>query len=606
MLSWGARFIPPQPLHVFNNVDAALEKFRTMLQWAHVAGFHPIHPTYKRFNVLRDREPPLMAPLVDAYFSGVAQKIDDHVRRAVEGHAFRRSFEMAEVEWLVKFCKERDVVVLQADKNLGLTALLRETYRALAMNHINATSKMVPDDSNTVARRIITNLVAALHAADANKNGVDPEVRHYLEKSLSEAELFIPDLYMLPKLHKTPIAGRPIVAAFKGAQSVASTWLAAVIHPVVERLPAFLQDAGHLIALLNDVHFDVSQDVFLTFDVDSMYPSLECETAVAALSFAIDLVYNGCPPTWKAIALRFARLLFADTYFQFEGQVWQQTAGIAMGTNAAPDIANAYLLPQELDLWRRPGVKIYKRFIDDGFAIVSGEDNARQILDTLRQSGLRFTSTISRTEAVFLDLHLYADHFTACTGLVSYATNRKALNRYLYMPPWSAHHPANVTAWIFAEILRLRNTCSSWERFIEQVSFFVDQLKLRGYHNHRIREALERLPATLLSPLVHRRPIPTPGPLVNNSGQVHVNKPPRILRAPYSARVPIPYGTIAREGLDPVINFLDQRAAEANPYPPPSPNPNPTLHGRRSAPPPLTMAVTHPPSLSALLQRKLL
>lgn len=592
ILSLGTNFIPIQPQHVMIGLDQSVRQFEMLLRWSSVSGFHPRTQTFERFKVLAQREPPELSDTTAKYFLHIKHALQAARNQFEKQHLLKASYFMTQIRRLIDYCNTNGIIILPADKNLGLTAMTMQTYVDMCLRHIRSTSKLVTATPQAVFDELQSNMLLLLAK---HSTTVSADVYTYLQHGVQNAKAFIPSLYCLPKLHKTPIGPRPIVAAFKGPQAHLSTWLSAMLFPVCQRLPAFMQDSGHLIGLLSKLRFDPATDVIVTFDVVSMYPNLRLHPALSAIKAALKLVYKR-PPTWQKLALGITTLLFKDTFFVFNSNVYRQVDGIAMGTNAAPNIANIYLLPQEQLICQAPDVKFYRRFIDDGCAVVSSLAAAERLMETLRASGLEFTYSVSRTDAIFLDLELRVDHLTHMTGLLSLSTHRKALNRYLYLPAFSAHHPSNIRAWVYAEILRLRNTCTCQQTFVNQARFFIKQLLRRSYHAKRIKESINMLPKALLSPYARTPKAPTLLPLVDNSGQVIASKPPRIFRAPYVPTLPIPYGQILRADLDPVVKHLDLGAGVANPNPTAPPNDAKTR-------PTLTLATTHAASMAAIIRK---
>jgi hypothetical protein len=228
----------------------------------------------------------------------------------------------------------------------------------------------------------------------------------------------------------------------------------------------------------------------------------------------------------------------------------------------------------------------YKRFIDDGLVIVKDRPTADIVLRILNSSGLGFTSSVSDTSGIFLDLELFKPLGMQFSNRVAFRTYRKAMNRYLYIPAFSAHHPANIRSWIYGEILRLRNTTLLWNDFESQFWHFIRLLFKRGYSRRIIMQALSLVPETLVSPMLRQLPHHPLCDLADDSGSISVDSPPHVFRAPYVPGHSIPYGEIIRDGLDELtVSFsVGSRGAGLA-------NPNPT------APRTITIANTHPKSL---------
>ena len=75
-------------------------------------------------------------------------------------------------------------------------------------------------------------------------------------------------------------------------------------------------------------------------------------------------------------------IVLRNSLMTFDGEYFQQIFGIIMGTNVAPILANIYMAYLEQILKEKckmdPKLKwpcLFKRFIDDGFGIITMEGN---------------------------------------------------------------------------------------------------------------------------------------------------------------------------------------------------------------------------------------
>ena len=113
---------------------------------------------------------------------------------------------------------------------------------------------------------------------------------------------------------------------------------------------------------------------------------------------------------------------------------------------------------------------IYKRLVDDTIAIFQGMDTAItyiEILKTTLGEGLNLEYEINSTECTFMDVKLYKDKTFRHTNKISSTLYQKPTNKYLFLPPTSAHALSIFKAWIISYITRIRIICSG-ERLILQ------------------------------------------------------------------------------------------------------------------------------------------
>ena len=561
----GEKFIPLDHPFVEDSIPQALQQFRTSLAWAQVFGYSTSNTRISRFKGRSSVQPPPLNSTVSIYYdrleSGLSQaaahlrKSDSYFVRLIS--AFRC--------WLMN----HDVVARAADKNLGLVLLPAQIYRDLCLEYIATNAFVV----SLPASQIIAKSIDLLKRWRTRHIGIhiSDNVANFILKDATSTKS-IPYLYGLPKLHKFPVTIRPIVAAHSDVFSNASRWLSAVLQPIVENQPAYLKDTRSLVSTL--LHLSVpSTCVFLVFDVTSMYPSLKKSTALQSIRWALDSAFPNRKPAWTHAALTLVEPLFTRGYFDFDNKIYLQKDGVVMGTPAAVQISNLYLSPIEAQIVNLPGVYLYKRYIDDGLCIVDSIEIALEIQRLLGQSDLTFTWSLHLERAVFLDLEIFKHINLAATHRLAFRTYRKALNRFLYIPAFSAHNPSTIVSWIYAEILRLRNTCSFDTDFKHSLEFFLSCLWKRGYKRSIIQKAFLMLPVPLLSPLIHKVPLNKRATLPTELGDLFKAPPPKIFRAPYSCGLGFAYGPLVHQGFDDLVTYLDQQrgARDSNPYPFPHP-----------------------------------
>ncbi len=107
--------------------------------------------------------------------------------------------------------------------------------------------------------------------------------------------------------------------------------------------------------------------------------------------------------------------------FQFDGKMYRQIRGTAMGTKMAPAYANLFLDELETRFLDQQLVKplVWNRFIDDILCIWPGtESSLGTFLEELNQihQTIKFTWSISNREATFLDLNIHKGERFRATG----------------------------------------------------------------------------------------------------------------------------------------------------------------------------------------------
>jgi hypothetical protein len=121
---------------------------------------------------------------------------------------------------------------------------------------------------------------------------------------------------------------------------------------------------------------------------------------------------------------------------------------------------------------------LFKRYIDDGFALFNGLpcrlEEFKQTL--IRDYRLNINFVTSSKSIDFLDLHIEINQ-----GMIGHRTHQKVLNNYQYLPPSSSHDIATFRGIITGELIRYARTCSQFRDFVEISSTFFRRLRERGY-----------------------------------------------------------------------------------------------------------------------------
>ena len=86
-----------------------------------------------------------------------------------------------------------------------------------------------------------------------------------------------------------------------------------------------------------------------------------------------------------------------DQLFLLNGQLYEQTEGVAMGSPLGPLLANVFMCSIEESLDREGKMpSYYRRYVDDTFTIMPNKTSANNFLETLNQchSSIKFTMEI--------------------------------------------------------------------------------------------------------------------------------------------------------------------------------------------------------------------
>ena len=191
-------------------------------------------------------------------------------------------------EWRgLRELKENPTVrVLATDKNLGPALVSTEWVEQETLKHLNdikSYEKVTKDDWTLRRQKVIEtreklvnsyssflppNPLKFLHSLDDSPRSVDP------------AKFFI-----IPKIHKSPIAGRPIAASHSYITRPISIFVDELVKPTIT-MSTVLRDSGELIQCLEKLVLPTNC-LLVTADVSSLYPNIDTKKAIIALDLLL-------------------------------------------------------------------------------------------------------------------------------------------------------------------------------------------------------------------------------------------------------------------------------------------------------------------------------
>src|SRR5690606_21796845 len=157
---------------------------------------------------------------------------------------------------------------------------------------------------------------------------------------------------------------------------------------------------------------------------------------------------------------------------QFEGQIYHQVHGTAMGSPMAPCYANVflyYLEKQWLDIHNNH-ILFYRRYLDDVFGVMwTTATEAKTILDSFSSlhPDMKLKYELDSKSVNFLDLKIFKGDRFRQFHIFDLSVYTKSMNKFLYIPFASYHSKAMKKAFIKAELIRYVRNSSSLISFQE-------------------------------------------------------------------------------------------------------------------------------------------
>ncbi|SJL17766.1 uncharacterized protein ARMOST_21327 [Armillaria ostoyae] len=407
-----------------------------------------------------------------------------------------------ELNKLLDILRDNNLVALPADKNLGLCVVTAAWYHDQAWKLLlNPSYQEEEPDHETLCEALGIII-------DKSRDLLTRQQHKWLREPVHARRFKVPVLKVLPKIHKQPAAGRPIVPTFDTLLVNASAWVDFHIRPFLSRFDWILPDSKTFCRKLLDVRLQPGEEIWLVSgDVVSMYPNIPIEDGIlqiatmlgapsmafSTLEEAVNLDINNK----DELIILLLRLVLQFNYTSFGGRTFHQVIGTAMGTALAPTYANLFLAGYEVTalVEFEHCLRFYGRFIDDTFAIIVV--SLDQVLKFQERFGnlhpnMKMEWSQSQLHLAFLDVHVSVEDVP---GTVAWSTRReivtrvfqKSLNAYLYIPWKSCHSVQSKKAWVKGELIRYVRISSREEDFKKMQVLFIQRLRDRGYPGKWLR-----------------------------------------------------------------------------------------------------------------------
>ena len=465
LLSLGLNFRPTPKAIPIHTLKKQIDEFSRSIRLKHyfcgrnlnTGLYHPKLFVHSNWN------PPICPPYIEIPLLALR-----HELCGLKPFPHKPNLSHSELLTLSRLQANKTILVLPTDKNLGPAMVTADWYKRELDRLLNNEQfyKRVDEVPYTA---IHDKLALILHR---HGRSLGEKVVKYILQFVSNHS---PAKFkVLPKVHKNPLVGRPIVASTKYITTPASRFVDCCLSPLLSGLPSYLKDSTQLINEL--ANCNVSTDCFLvTADVTSLYTNIPIPDCLVA----IDMFCRSNEVPITALITELSRLVLTNNFFEANGVLFHQLWGLAMGTPLAVSAAVIYMARLEQQILDTVGLVFYKRFIDDIFFIWEG--NYIDLLDFISKLNnlaptIKLTSSISQEKVVFLDMEVCHEN-----GRLTTRPYQKPLNRYLYLPFTSYHPSHSKKSFIKAELLRYIRLSSKKSEFLHIKEKFFVRLRNRGY-----------------------------------------------------------------------------------------------------------------------------
>jgi hypothetical protein len=390
-----------------------------------------------------------------------------------ETNAVHSNISLKDLKEIQDLSKNPDLTIKKADKGNSIVIMdtvdyLHEGFRQLS--DTNFYQKM-EEDLTTIHEGQVNRIIHELFVQKL----ITKKTKNFLWAKNCRTARF----YLLPKIHKKNIPGRPIVSATGCPTEKLSQLIDQILNPLVVKTSSYLRDTTDFINKISNITFHEDDNIILaTMDVTSLYTNIPGHLGLRCVAKVLAGNSHLLLPPHKILEI--LRVVLNCNNFEFNGVHYLQVQGVSMGTKCAPTYANLVLSVLEKEFLNSLELKplCWFRFIDDIFCVYQhGLENLKKLVEKFNNTHdtLKLTLEWSEKEIAFLDTVVYREKTGLKTKLYKKPTD--ATNYLMH----NSAHPPGCKKGFKSQALRVRRNCSTVEDFLH----FIEPLKRayveRGY-----------------------------------------------------------------------------------------------------------------------------
>lgn len=385
--------------------------------------------------------------------------------------------------------KKQDLIVTKADKGNSLVILNKNEYIEKTMNFLenNNTQEINKDPTSKFQNQIKQAL-----------KRIDLILTQGEKTKLTAKNPKLPTLRSLPKIHKEACPIRPIVNFREAPSYKISRELNKILkEKITLENDLSVKNSIELTTKLNSLTLSENTRI-VSFDVTNMYTNVPIDEAITTIEE--NLLKNN-PATETAEIIDLLRTVLHQNTFSFNGKIYQQNEGLAMGSPLSGIVANIFLNRLENIFLGHPdtkGIIHWSRYVDDILCFydcsVTSEDNLLKTLNSLHHS-IKFTKESENNKKLnFLDISI-----TRNIDKLSYTIYRKPTQTSHTIDNNSNHPISHKIAGLNTMVHRALHIPMNKEEFNKEINTIKHIAKVNNHspkmvdrlinkHNNRSKE----------------------------------------------------------------------------------------------------------------------
>ena len=387
-----------------------------------------------------------------------------------------------QMQLIKTFRDNPDIIIRKADKSNTFVIMNKENYKQKLNQILSDEDKFqkVEKDPTPQLKKKLRSILETIHAKSSSIRFPMP-VGQYQPGYI----------YGNAKIHKDsnnpPL--RPIISQIGTPTYEIAKKLNDIISPY---LPAkyMIQSTHEFIEITKTIN---SNGYLASLDVESLFTNVPVSDTI---NIIIDHMYNNptnAPPDIpKVIMENLLKICTTQTPFRdLDGNIYQQTDGVSMGSPLGPLFANFYMCFIENNIipTLNNSPIIYTRYVDDILLMIPNINTLREIKEKFESlSVLKFTYEIEEKKTIaFLDVKVARKNEALETSVYTKSTNSGECMNYLSIAP--ERYKVGV---IRTFLHRAYNICSSWTAFHTEISRIRQLLTNNNFPMHVIETEIHK------------------------------------------------------------------------------------------------------------------
>ncbi|BHF70446.1 hypothetical protein SprV_0301350000 [Sparganum proliferum] len=343
--------------------------------------------------------------------------IQQQVTSLVMTHKPRLVIPRAQQDALRALKADKSIVTLQADKGRSTVILDKAEYLQKANTLLEDRQAYVKCDGDPM-KKLATQINTTLTMPQ--NNGSMTRTERLATKPTDAA---MARFYGLPKIHKDGAPLRPIVSLRGTPTFNLAKWMFRRLNCLTSGSDTTVRSSVHFLERLKGLQID-ADEVMVSFDATSLFTSIPKDLAVETVRDLLDRQYTEANNTPRRGHLVQLLKYCLQTFFTFEGTVYEQIKGTPMGSPLSSFIAEAVLQKLETLVFATYKPKFWARYVDDTLVVLKREmvSNFHALLNSVLPD-IQFTME-NNNQIAFLDVLVHRK----VNGSLKTTVYRKATN----------------------------------------------------------------------------------------------------------------------------------------------------------------------------------